>query len=137
MKSIIRKILKEEINNQLIEVIPNNYVYHTSNPIFRDKISKEGLIPKGRSESWLSDTKIDGKVIFAINSYKKEDWWNPEYDDDIYEIDTTKINNNWYYDPNYITGIYTTDEHDAIITFEPIPLNSIKLLYKGTGESLE
>lgn len=62
-----------QFNENLIEVKPNRYVYHTSNPIFRDKISKEGLMPKGKSESWLSDTKIDGEVIFAINSDDKKD----------------------------------------------------------------
>ena len=72
----IREYLNENKNNHLVEVIPNKYVYHTSNPVFRDKISKEGLIPKGKSETWLSDTNIDGKVIFAVNSDDKEDWWD-------------------------------------------------------------
>jgi hypothetical protein len=41
----------ENLNSHLVEVIPNKYVYHSSVPIFRDKISKEGLIPKGKSEA--------------------------------------------------------------------------------------
>ena len=119
------RMLKE--NNDLICVIPNKYVYHISNPIFRDKISKEGLIPKGKGETWLSDTKIDGKVIFVVNSDNKDDQWDSTYDDDIYEIDTTNLNNKWYNDPNFDL------EDKRIITFEAIPLNSIKLIYKGTG----
>lgn len=121
-------------NSHLVETIPNRYVYHTSNPIFRDKISKEGLIPKGKSESWLSDTKINGKVIFAINSDNKDDWWDSGYDDDIYRIDTSKINNKWFFDPNFQYGVYKTEDNeiDAIITFDPIPLNAIKLIYKGS-----
>lgn len=91
IKTTIREFLNENLSSHLVEVIPNRYVYHTSNPIFRDKISKEGLIPKGKSESWLSDTKIDGKVIFAVNSDDKEDWWDSGYDDDIYRIDTSKL----------------------------------------------
>ena len=77
--------------NNHTPVETNRYVYHTSNPIFRDKIANEGLIPKAKSEAWLSDTKIDGKVIFAVNSddYK----WDSTYDDDVYQIDTSKINN--------------------------------------------
>jgi hypothetical protein len=117
-------------NSHLVEVIPNRYVYHTSNPIFRKNISKEGFIPKGNSENWLSDTKIDGKVIFAVNSDNQKDWWSSEYDDDIYRIDTTNLDNKWYNDPNF--------ELDAkrVITFENIALDSSELVYKGTGDLL-
>jgi hypothetical protein len=119
--------LYENYNNHL-EVEPNKYLYHTSNPIFRDNIAKEGLIPKGKSEAWLSDTKIDGEVIFAVNSDDKEDWFDSTYDDDIYRIDTSKLENKWYVDPNFDL------EDDRIITFERIPIGSIELIYKGTGE---
>lgn len=118
-----------ESNNHLIEVKPNNYVYHTSNPMFRDKIEKVGLIPQGKSDAWLSNTKIDGEVIFAVNSDDKKDWWDSTYDDDMYQIDTTLIKNKWYSDPNFDV------EDKRMITFDPIPRNSIKLMYKGTGES--
>ena len=127
IKTTIQEFLNENKKNHLVEVIPNKYVYHTSNPIFRDKISKEGLTPKGKGETWLSDTNIDGEVIFAVNSDDKEDWWDSTYDDDIYKIDTTNFNNKWYNDPNFDL------EDKRIITFEKIPLNSIKLIYKGTG----
>lgn len=122
---------EENFNKNLKEVKVNKYVYHTSNPIFRNNISQDGLSPKGKSESWLSDTPIYGEVIFAVNSDNKKDWWNSTYDDDIYRIDTTNIGNKWYNDPNF-------DVKDKrIITFEKIPLNSIKLIYKGNGSSLE
>lgn len=110
------------------EVKPNRYVYHTSNPIFRDKISKEGLIVQGRSAAWMSDTKIDGEVIFAVNSDNKRDWWDSTYDDDIYRIDTTGLDNKWYVDPNF-----KLQDH-RIITFENIPRESIEIIYKGTGD---
>ena len=126
MKNLIRRILREE-KNHLMEVMPNKWVYHTSNPIFRNSISRQGLRPKGRSESWLSDTKIDGKVIFAVNSDNKKDWWDSTYDDDIWRIDTTGLNNKWYVDPNFNL------EDKRIITFEPIPLDAIELIYQGTG----
>lgn len=130
-KQEILQDLNESIktNNHLIQVIPNKYIYHTSNPIFRNKISKEGLIVKGKSETWLSNTNIDGEVIFAVNSDNKKDLWNSTYDDDIYRIETISLNNKWYNDPNF-------DLKDKrIITFENIPTNSIKLIYKGTGDS--
>jgi hypothetical protein len=117
--------INEKQSSYLIEVIPNKYVYHTSNPIFRDKISKQGLIPKEKSEAWLSNTKIDGKVIFAVNSNEKHDWWDSTYNDDIYRIDTTYLTNIWYNDPNFNL------ENKRIITFENIPFNSIKLIYEG------
>ena len=116
-------------NPHLAQVIPNKYVYHTSNPIFRKKISKEGLIPKAKSESWLSDTNIHGKVIFAVNSDNKKDWWDSTYDDDIYRIDTTKLKNKWYGDPNFEL------EDKRIITFEPIDISCIELIYKGSGDN--
>lgn len=111
----------------LIEVKPIKYLYHTSNPIFRDKILKEGLITKGKSATWLSDTNIKGKVIFAVNSGNKNDFWDSTYDDDIYKIDTSKIKNKWFNDPNFEL------KDNRIITFDNIPINSIELIYKGTG----
>ena len=127
IKTNIQEFITES-KYKYIQVIPNKYVYHTSNPIFRDKISKEGLVTKGKSDAWLSDTKIDGNVIFAVNSDNKEDWWDSTYDDDIYKIDTTNLINKWYNDPNFNL------EDKRIITFEDIPLNYIKHIYKGSGE---
>lgn len=117
-------------------MIPKNYIYHTSNPIFRNKISKEGLIPKPKSVSWLSNTKIDGEVIFAVNSNDKENYWDSTYDDDIYEIYTKNLKNKWYRDPNFVHGIYES-KYPAIITFEKIPPSNIKLIHKGTGKAYE
>jgi hypothetical protein len=120
---------KREDNSHLVEVEPNKFLYHTSNPMSRDKIAKQGLMPKGKSEAWLSDTNIKGKVIFAVNSDNKDDWWNSTYDDDIYRIDSTKLKNKWYVDPNF------DEDAKRVITFENIPAKAIKLIYKGTGES--
>lgn len=117
-------------NSKLKPVKPNKYVYHNSNPFFRDKISKEGLIPKGKSETWLSDTKIDGEVIFATNSDDESKWFDSTYDDDMYRIDTSRLKNKWYLDPNF-----GETDNPYIITFEKIPLSAIKLIRKGTGES--
>ena len=129
IKTTIREFLNENKNNHLIEVIPNKYVYHTSNPGFRGKISKEGLRVKSKSVTWLSDTNINGKVIFAVNSDNKKDWWDSTYDDDMYRINTTGLENKWYNDPNFDV------EDKRMITFDPIPAKAVKLIYKGTGES--
>ena len=126
---LFEEFFTEKTNNShLIPVEANRYVYHTSNPMFRDAIAKQGLIPKGKSDAWLSDTKINGKVIFAVNSDDKNNWWQSGYDDDIYRIDTTNLKNLWYVDPNFnITN-------SRIITFEPIPAKNLKLIYEGTGD---
>ena len=149
MKDFIKKLLKEGLeNSNLTPIIVNKFVYHKSNPLFRGEIEKNGLIPKGKSETWLSDTPIEGKVIFATNSDNKNDWFDSTYDDDIYQIDTTTLKNKWFADPNFIkkdewvsyngkkVKLPTNNvEYKHIITFEPIPLSTIKLIYKGTGKS--
>lgn len=123
--------LNENISNShLIPVRVGQFVYHKSNPKFREMIKKQGLIPKGKSETWLSDTKINGKVIFATNSNNKDDLFDSTYDDDIYLIDTTKIKNKWFGDPNFNDSKY-------VITFDPIPVSALKLIYQGTGESFQ
>lgn len=137
-------------NNHLKPVKVNRFVYHVSNPIFRDDILKNGLIPKGKSEAWLSDTNIKGKVIFATNSDNEKDWFDSTYNDDVYRIDTTKIKNKWYEDPNFSPNKEEFTTYNGkqiklgarnkpnyhIITFENIPLEVIELIRKGTGESL-
>jgi hypothetical protein len=126
-----REFIKENKyeNPHLVEVIPKRFVYHTSSPFLRDKISKEGLKPQGRSAAWLTTTNIKGKVIFAVNSEDKNDVWDSTYNDDIYKIDIQGLDNKWYYDPNFnIPSKYC-------ITFQNIPKENIKLIYKGTGES--
>ncbi len=125
-----KEFVNENVNNEkLIPVTQNKYVYHKSNPIFRTEISKIGLITKGKSATWLSDTKINGNVIFATNSDNKKDWFDSTYDDDVYQIDTTKINNKWFSDPNFTWK----KSPKYIITFDNIPLSAIKLVYKGSG----
>jgi hypothetical protein len=125
---LFEQFINESGNSHLVEVKPNKFLYHTSNPLFRDKIAKEGLIVQGKSEAWLSNTNINGKVIFAVNSDNKKDWWDSTYDDDIYQIDTSNLKNKWYVDPNF-----NLKDH-RVITFENIPAKSIKLIYKGTGD---
>jgi len=115
----------------LIEAFPGRYVFHTSNPIFRDSISREGLVPKGKSEAWLSDTKIVGKVIFAVDSEEKSDWWDSGYDDDIWRVDTAGLSSRWYYDPNF------GEASNRIVTFDPIPKDRIELAHAGTGKAFE
>jgi hypothetical protein len=110
-------------------MIIEKFIYHVSNPMFRSEILSIGLIPKGKSETWMSNTPNIGKVIFATNSSKRKDWFNSTWDDDIYKIDTSKLKNKWYKDPNF------SEEEFHIYTNEPIPVEAIELIHKGTGKS--
>ncbi len=116
-------------NKGLIEVTPNRYVYHKSVPIFRDKISQLGLIPQ-RGDQWLTTTPIRGKAIFATNSDDPKQWFDSTYDDDVWKIDTSKLDNKWFSDPNF------KESDGFILTFDNIPPRAIELIYGGTGESL-
>lgn len=118
-----------EFSEKLNPIVPNKFVYHKSNPHFRDEISKMGLIPKGKSDTWMSDTKINGEVIFATNSDNPDDWFDSTWDDDVYKIDTSKLGNKWFKDPNF------PNKYHHIITPDPIPNSAIELIYKGSGES--
>ena len=127
-------ILEENKNKHLKAInITTSKLFHTSNPQSRNKILKEGLKTSGKTENWLSNTNINGKVIFAIMSNNNNDAYYSTYDDDIYEIDVNKIKNHqWFLDPNFQSN---STKH--IITFEDIPVTAIKLIHKGTGDALE
>jgi hypothetical protein len=113
------------------EIIPNEKVFHQSNPMFRNKIEEQGLkvragecykIYAGYGEKCIP-------AIFATNSSNKRAWFDSSYDDDVWEIDTTKIPNvKWYKDRHY----ESRSKH--IVTFENIPKEAIKLIYEGSGK---
>jgi len=123
--------LLTEVKSKLVAAKTNRFVYHKSNPSFRDQIGKIGLIPKGKSETWLSNTPISGKVIFVTDSDNEQDWFDSTYDDDIYKIDTSKLNSVFYYDPNFSWK----KDYKHLITYEPIPASALELIYTGTGEA--
>jgi hypothetical protein len=119
--------LKEIMDNNKIKV--NRYLYHVSNPKYRNKINKYGLKPKiGEQRTGeLSDVK----AIFATNTDDKKWWFDSTYDDDVWRIDTKKSNNRWYTDKNFDTDVY----NPHVVTFTDIPKDAISLIYKGTGSS--
>jgi len=113
------------------EITPKEKVYHQSNPMFRNKIEEQGLkvragecykIYAGYGEKCIP-------AIFATNSSNKRAWFDSTYDDDVWEIDTTKIPNvKWYKDRHY----ESRSKH--IVTFQDIPKEAIKLIYEGSGK---
>jgi hypothetical protein len=113
------------------EITPKEKVYHQSNPMFRNKIEEQGLkvragecykIYAGYGEKCIP-------AIFATNTSNKRAWFDSSYDDDVWEIDTTKIPNvKWYKDRHY------ESKSKHIVTFENIPRDAIKLIYEGSGK---
>jgi len=101
--------------------------YHKSNPINRDSILLNGLIPsigdsyKLHYQEYINEADIK-PAIFACDNKD----YNSTWDDDIWEI---SINNTitWYKDEFCYEGCF--------ITYEKIPSYCIKLIYKGTGKS--
>jgi hypothetical protein len=113
------------------EITPKEKVYHQSNPMFRNKIEEQGLkvragecykIYAGYGEKCIP-------AIFATNTSNKRAWFDSSYDDDVWEIDTTKISNvKWYKDRHY------KSKSKHIVTFQDIPKEAIKLIYEGSGK---
>lgn len=105
------------------------FLYHKSNPLHRKVIDKEGLLPQ-RGEQWLDNTDIKGNAVFVTNSNNQKDWFDSTFDDDIWQIDSSKILNlKWKLDPNH-------NNSKQLYTQQPIPRNAIKLIYKGNGKPI-
>lgn len=137
MKFIITESQYRTLQEQRVkgeQVSPEKYVAHTSNPINRDNISKTGLqVSLGECYLIYADSNYGEDeecvpAVFATNSIKKKDLFDSTYDDDIWVIDTEIAGVQWYNDAHFEGGDY---KH--IVTFEDIPVEAIRLVYKGTG----
>ena len=139
LQESIRRILREETYSPAgDEYIPDRYVVHKSNPVWRENIELTGLqvsvgecyqIYVNRNETDPNKIKCT-PVIFATDSLSKNEMFDSTYDDDIWLIDTECANVKWYRDKHFDFGPY---KH--IVTFENISPECIELIYKGTGES--
>lgn len=115
--------------------LDGKYLIHVSNPEFRNDIATHGLIPQvGDNFKMHWDGKLPhGKelpnLIFAkiVDSYVDEQY-NFDWDDDIWLIDMNKVKNyKWFLD----SGIINQSKY--IVTYTPIPVNMLTLIYKGSG----
>ncbi len=106
------------------EVTPKEKVYHQSNPIFRNKIEEQGLKVRA-GECYKIYVGYGEKcipAIFATNSSNKRAWFDSTYDDDVWEIDTTKIPNvKWFKDRHFdsrreidVSGVSKIAELDGV-----------------------
>jgi hypothetical protein len=137
MKIIITESQYKKLQEQRVkgeEVTPGRYVVHSSNPSNRDSISEYGIrAVLGECYMIYADSNY-GKddecvpAVFATDSLKKKDMFDSTYDDDIWVIDTERANVQWYKDAHFEGG---NTKH--IVTFEDIPVDAVRLIYKGTG----
>ena len=115
---------------------PNKFVYHKAPPSVRDNIFELGLLTsvgdcyRGYSENFTDEECTP--AIFATDSENENYWYDSTWDDDIWEIDTKCAGVSWHKDRHYEGGDYDYQ----IVTFENISPECIKLIYKGTGESI-
>ena len=131
-ESQYRKLQEQRVKGE--EITPGRYVVHSSNPSNRDNISTTGLqVSLGECYLIYADSNYGEDdecvpAIFATNSIKKKDLFDSTYDDDIWVIDTERANVQWYKDAHFDGG-----DTKHIVTFEDIPVDAIRLIYKGTG----
>jgi hypothetical protein len=137
MKIIITESQYKKLQEQRVkgeEVTPGRYVVHSSNPSNRDNISTTGLqVSLGECYLIYADSNYEEDdecvpAIFATDSLKKKDMFDSTYDDDIWVIDTERAGVQWYKDAHFDGG-----DTKHIVTFEDIPVDAIRLIYKGTG----
>ena len=137
MKYIITESQYKKLQEQRVkgeEVTPGKYVVHSSNKNNRDSIRDYGIrAVLGECYMIYSDSNYGEDdecvpAVFATDSVKKKDMFDSTYDDDIWVIDTEGINVQWYKDAHFDGG-----DTKHIVTFEDIPVDSIRLIHKGTG----
>jgi hypothetical protein len=133
-ENVIDKTVIKEIKGD--RIIPNKFVYHKSPNTTRGSIQINGLKTSVGDcyLSYMSHNRGISKcipAIFATNSKNPKKLFDTTYDDDIWQIDTSKIDNEWYEDANFY-GF--KEKYPHIVTFDDIPPNALKLVYSGTSK---
>jgi len=106
----------------LKRIKPTKYVYHTTKKENKEEILKNGLIPSLNKNFLDSDINLSHpEAIFATMSNIESVWQFDPKKKDIWEIDTTKIDNKWYQDLNM------PGREGLIVTYETISPDSIEL----------
>lgn len=125
IKDILSYIGKEPLE------IPEK-LYHKGNPKYRDDILKNGLEPRiGDSYSLfytdnMGYTKDELEPLVFLYDRNIEEY-DSTYDDDIYEIDTRKL------DKDYLSKDKALPEYCYTYKSRIWP-HAFKLIYKGTGK---
>ena len=137
MKIVITESQYKKLQEQRVkgeEITPDKYVVHTSNPSNRDSIKEYGIravlgecyLIYADSNYGVEDECVP--AVFATNSVKKKELFDSTYDDDVWVIDTERANVQWYKDAHFDGG-----DTKHIVTFEDVPADAVRLIYKGTG----
>ena len=95
------KVLDVLLNIKSDRIKPRKYIFHTSNPLNREFISRKWLVARKKSEAWLEDTHIKWKALFFSNTEDWEKFFDSWYDDDLYKIFTSNLDLDFFYDPNF------------------------------------
>jgi hypothetical protein len=118
------------------EVTPGKYVVHSSSKSNRDSISEYGIrAVLGECYTIYADSNYGEDdecvpAVFATDSMKKKDMFDSTYDDDIWVIDAERAGVQWYKDAHFEGG-----DTKHIVTFEDVPVDAVRLIYKGTGQN--
>lgn len=104
-----------------MRIKPPKYVYHMSKDYYKDDILANGITPSSWEHgNWKSEPELNyPPSIFAV--LDKSDW----HEDNIWRIDTEGLNIKWWKDLNFYKSHM---ENSAIMTFDLIPIENIKLL---------
>jgi hypothetical protein len=134
----IRQMVMECIGN-IVEDGPSDVIsklpstlYHKSPIGFRKSILKNGLIPNVGSSYRAHYDGVNSDLkpyIFLYNHDEVKDGeYDSTYDDDIYAIDTSKLDvSHLHKDPDeYMRGCLVYDLK--------IPISAIKLVYRGSNK---
>ena len=127
---------KEKVADKPIR--PNRIVYHISDPKFRASIAQNGLQTKvGDSYGdWVKGSGGNKAIpaIFATNSdLNSVTGGVSNFGGDVWAIDTTKINNQWYEDKHFSMYKDWGINNPNIVTFENISSNALSLAHKPIG----
>jgi len=105
---------------------PKRYLYHRTKKSNRESIREKGLEPKEfTSGNWTFES-FDlsyPPTIFATETKNGWQWGGT----DVWRIDTKGLRNKWWEDLNFYKN-YDQRDSDAVMTFDTIPPNNLKLL---------
>jgi hypothetical protein len=106
--------------------------YHKAPPTLRQTIEANGLKTSVGDSYALHWQDTNKKLVPAVFAYDKNvKVYDSTYDDDIWEIDTSKLQlDKWRQDPD--GGMYKA--YGSVIYLDNIPASAIRLVYKGTGK---
>lgn len=114
------------------KVSPPRYVYHTSKKDNRESILKQGILAKDFSESYWKgegpELDYGRPLVFVSKTDKVGELWmgDPSYNRDVWRIDTTKFDADWFEDPNTAHLI----DKNELATTSSIPPYAIELVKK-------